>query len=271
MELAKIISHELKVDPDKIILLRHGNAVINKLLQYDTTVDELTAIQPLGTRYDFHGDGCHADVVVVVVNDRVYGVYRVHGILREGTNYSLSTDAFQQFERDRNIAEASCRRYDIERVQSITNGLAVSGWERRTRTPIQRHNDSFFWEIEVKLNAQISPIDELHSAFSKQVSESASLTPEQRLNRIQHAPRIPKKIEVINWVFVRNPDVVAHVLYRANGVCEYCQNNAPFNRRVDGTPYLEVHHIIPLSLGGDDAIDNAVALCPNCHRKTHYA
>ncbi len=37
----------------------------------------------------------------------------------------------------------------------------------------------------------------------------------------------------------------------------------------NGVPYLEEHHVIPLNEGGDDSINNAVALCPNCHRKIH--
>jgi len=38
---------------------------------------------------------------------------------------------------------------------------------------------------------------------------------------------------------------------------------------LNNEPYLEVHHIIWLSKGGDDDIDNTVALCPNCHKKMH--
>ena len=33
--------------------------------------------------------------------------------------------------------------------------------------------------------------------------------------------------------------------------------------------YLECHHVKLLARGGEDIIDNAVALCPNCHRKMH--
>ena len=36
-----------------------------------------------------------------------------------------------------------------------------------------------------------------------------------------------------------------------------------------GIPYLETHYIIWLSKGGEDSVINAVALCPNCIRKTH--
>ncbi|WP_196607201.1 HNH endonuclease [Pectinatus frisingensis] len=34
--------------------------------------------------------------------------------------------------------------------------------------------------------------------------------------------------------------------------------------------YLEVHHVIPLSKDVDDTADNAIALCPNCHRELHF-
>ncbi|WP_413817679.1 HNH endonuclease [Pseudomonas viridiflava] len=34
---------------------------------------------------------------------------------------------------------------------------------------------------------------------------------------------------------------------------------------------MEVHHKIRLADGGLDTLENAVALCPNCHRATHYA
>ena len=76
--------------------------------------------------------------------------------------------------------------------------------------------------------------------------------------------------QVTRAEFRRNPDVVAEVLARANGVCEGCGERAPFIRASDGTPYLEVHHVVMLADGGDDTVDNALGLCPNCHRKRHF-
>ena len=55
----------------------------------------------------------------------------------------------------------------------------------------------------------------------------------------------------------------------AKGICQLCGKQAPFNT-TDGKPYLESHHIVWLSEGGSDTIDNTVAVCPNCHRKLHY-
>ncbi|MDP2165535.1 MAG: HNH endonuclease signature motif containing protein [Hydrogenophaga sp.] len=60
------------------------------------------------------------------------------------------------------------------------------------------------------------------------------------------------------------------VLRRASGVCEQCNQGAPFFRLTDGTPYLEVHHRVRLSQGGADSVENAIAVCPNCHRSYHY-
>ena len=63
---------------------------------------------------------------------------------------------------------------------------------------------------------------------------------------------------------------MAEVLVRARGVCDACKKSAPFVRRSDGTPYLEVHHKTLLADGGEDTVDNAMALCPNCHRQEHF-
>lgn len=69
--------------------------------------------------------------------------------------------------------------------------------------------------------------------------------------------------------FQRDPTVKAWVLKEAAGVCECCGTDAPFEN-TDGQPFLEVHHIRKLAAGGSDTVSNAVALCPNCHRATHY-
>ncbi|WP_244103918.1 HNH endonuclease [Burkholderia ambifaria] len=45
-----------------------------------------------------------------------------------------------------------------------------------------------------------------------------------------------------------------------------CKEPAPFLRKKDHTPYLDVHHKQRLADDGDDTIENAIALCPNCHR-----
>lgn len=106
--------------------------------------------------------------------------------------------------------------------------------------------------------------------FERKVVRSLSDSHAERQKRLREAPKKPKSMAVMVNVFVRNPDVVAEVLLRAKGLCENCHQEAPFRRRLDNTPYLEVHHKVRLADGGDDTVTNAIALCPNCHRKTHY-
>jgi hypothetical protein len=80
----------------------------------------------------------------------------------------------------------------------------------------------------------------------------------------------PARTESHTTGYARDPQVVAYVEQRANGICERCKRNAPFLRGSDNSPFLEVHHVIPLSEEGSDTVENAVALCPNCHRECHH-
>ncbi len=103
-----------------------------------------------------------------------------------------------------------------------------------------------------------------------EIKKARKLNHKQRKIRLEKSVSKPKKTIVSHAVFIRNPYVVAEVLERANGVCERCKKKAPFFKDSDESPYLEVHHKIPLAEGGDDTVENSIGLCPNCHRHAHY-
>ena len=150
------------------------------------------------------------------------------------------------------------------------DNLRVSGWEDRERTTVQRSNGAFFEKIEIEQPAASQSADEIIISFEQKVQRSLRDSSITRRDRLLSAPVAPKKITVQATVFVRNEDVVAEVLFRAKGKCEACLKNAPFVRQSNSTPYLEVHHIIPLASNGEDTVANARALCPNCHREEHF-
>lgn len=75
---------------------------------------------------------------------------------------------------------------------------------------------------------------------------------------------IPKTVNV--WT--RDPSLPIKAKRKSDGKCQLCKQPAPFVNK-KGEPYLEAHHIIPLSENGLDAISNIAVLCPNCHRKMH--
>ncbi|MCP3959751.1 MAG: HNH endonuclease [bacterium] len=117
---------------------------------------------------------------------------------------------------------------------------------------------------------QIPTLAQLDDELEAAVNESSQGDPDARQERLQRAPTFPKKLTVTSVAFRRNPDVIAEVLERAKGRCELCEQDAPFLRASDGSPYLEVHHRRPLGEGGEDTVENGQALCPNCHREVHY-
>lgn len=101
---------------------------------------------------------------------------------------------------------------------------------------------------------------------------------ERRVSRLLARARIafpkgvaqPERTTRTTDVFLRDPGVKAYVLRRAGGRCEACDSPAPFKTALGGD-FLEVHHLKPLAEGGSDRAQNAVALCPNCHRAMHHA
>jgi 5-methylcytosine-specific restriction protein A len=94
------------------------------------------------------------------------------------------------------------------------------------------------------------------------------LTLDELRRRAAKATREPASRTAQATAYVRDAAVTELVKRLANGMCDLCENPAPFKDK-EGEPYLESHHVEWLAKGGADAIGNAVALCPNCHRKMH--
>ncbi|WP_261148659.1 HNH endonuclease [Serratia proteamaculans] len=70
-----------------------------------------------------------------------------------------------------------------------------------------------------------------------------------------------------SW-FERSEEVKKYVLQRANGICESCEQPAPFKKK-NGEPYLEPHHTKRLADEGPDHPQWVGAICPTCHRRIH--
>lgn len=124
--------------------------------------------------------------------------------------------------------------------------------------------------LKLTLSAKSVSLASMQEEEQKEIAEALADSSESRRNRLQGASTTPSRIRVYSYTYKRNADVVAEALYRALGKCEKCKQSAPFLRNSDGSPYLEVHHNIPLAKGGEDTLENVQALCPNCHRRVHF-
>lgn len=147
---------------------------------------------------------------------------------------------------------AYCRRLGIEVREKAPFGVARKFWDLRAHAQSELSQGRVLWD------------------FSKELSQARRRSSEERRARLETAPKRPGSSLSWTRTFHRNADVVEEVLFRANGHCEACGQPAPFLRASDGSPYLEVHHKTPLADGGEDTVENAIALCPNCHRKAHF-
>jgi hypothetical protein len=272
LNLAQLVTQEVQVPVEAIMFLRHGNDKIALLRRHGVTIEEYTRVQPIGSKYDYFNPAePRIAIVVVVAEDRIYGVYRVVGVEEEGPTYSVATEAYKNFDMEQDIPERECRRFNLSPIVSVCIGLPVRGWEGRAIATVQRSNHSFFNEVEVGPTTVQDEREFVEQNFQRRVFASLRDTSQERAKRLALAERIPHRVALTSFVFARNPDVVAETLFRANGICQMCGSAAPFIRRSDHSPYLEVHHRTPLSERGEDTVENAIALCPNCHRKAHYS
>ncbi len=112
--------------------------------------------------------------------------------------------------------------------------------------------------------------EEFERYKNKIQKETKKLSLDELKSKALEKRKILKKVNVQSTQYLRDPFVSEYVKKVANGICQDCKQPAPFISKKTGEPYLETHHIKPLSQGGSDTIDNVIALCPNCHRKRHY-
>ncbi len=164
---------------------------------------------------------------------------------------------------------------DFERNKEV---LLTSGGSFSLGKEIGREiEDCADKDFEGQITFSIPDTDYLIQAeesFQKEVSrslrDSANARRDRLAARLAAGQAKPQRYTSSTTLFYRDEDVVAEVLLRVNGKCEMCKTLAPFRRATTGEHYLEVHHLQWLARDGDDTVENAIALCPNCHREAHY-
>jgi len=77
-------------------------------------------------------------------------------------------------------------------------------------------------------------------------------------------------------VYARDRKKATRRMELENFKCEHDNSHNLFISRSTKKPYLEAHHLIPMSLQKNtetslDTLDNIFCLCPHCHRAIHHA
>ncbi|MFH5883666.1 HNH endonuclease [Halalkalibaculum sp. DA3122] len=180
---------------------------------------------------------------------------------RNGTSY-VKTEFYKKLSKNH---DPSAKSFEY-RMQNISHILDTQGRQwipglkpaRNVGTNVTARIERILSEVEKKvIETSASFEEEVRNIQSKIGSEPPKGT------------KKPHSTSYQTTHYERDPKVVAWVLNQANGICECCEKPAPFNKG-DGTPFLEVHHIQRLADDGEDTVNNAIALCPNCHRELHF-
>ena len=110
--------------------------------------------------------------------------------------------------------------------------------------------------VEAEIESRPLPVSPIRNGQRKPIETTTSAS----TNRV-----IPK----------RNVTVAVNALCIANHECEVNQNHKTFMRKVSKLPYMESHHLVPISRFRDfryslDIEENIISLCPTCHRLLHH-
>ncbi|WP_212001208.1 MrcB family domain-containing protein [Chitinophaga sp. HK235] len=85
----------------------------------------------------------------------------------------------------------------------------------------------------------------------------------------------PSQQPIIPTKWPRSERIASKALLNANYKCEVDNRHQTFKSGKTKKPFVEAHHLIPISLQDGfrysiDVPENIIALCPNCHRAFHH-
>nr|WP_249410146.1 HNH endonuclease [Halomonas venusta] len=92
-----------------------------------------------------------------------------------------------------------------------------------------------------------------------------------------NSPKPPMKLRSTQgFQYERSPVLAVEALEAAGYTCENNPEHTTFISASTSKQYMEAHHLIPVSKteyfeSSLDVVENLVSLCPNCHRKIHFA
>jgi hypothetical protein len=192
MRLVDLVTRDTGAGYDQIMLLRHSNRDIEKLISLGGSVEEHTAIHRKNSDYDYWADGKpRIDVVAVVVGHRLFGVYRVVGVKKEGaTPSALGSDSYRRFRRELKKKEEPARLFEIDRISSAADDKAVTGWTAPIRATLRYHPDrtTLFWKIAVAVGDR-APIYAEDREYTKAELDNAVCNNGLRFRNVQTSNR----------------------------------------------------------------------------------
>jgi 5-methylcytosine-specific restriction enzyme A len=222
----------------------------------------------------------HANALIIV-SDHTKSTYddRWIGDIFHYTGMGLIGPQSLDFSQNKTLSNSNRNNITVHLFEVFQRGryiymgevyLAGEPYEEIQPDSIGNPRKVYMFPLKLKDGQQqvvLSP-EALISKIIIQERKAKKLDDEELETKARYAPKKPGSRKVSASGYDRNAYVTEYAKRRANGICQLCDKPAPFVDK-KGKPYLETHHIIWLSKGGEDTIENTIAICPNCHRKMH--
>lgn len=162
--------------------------------------------------------------------------------------------------KERKIVSIASSKY-----QDVVEAGIKEAYPEKNEAEIEAYLEKIFgYEVEINEWEET-----LKAKWEDAIIQAKKLSIKEREQLLAQAPKKPRRIITTTTHIEYSPVIIAQRLALAEGKCEKCGKKAPFINPTDGMPYLEVHHIKAIKDGGEDILDNTIALCPNCHREVH--
>ncbi len=164
-------------------------------------------------------------------------------------------------------------------------GAIESFYYPRTALPTEK-------DLEAHFFALLSNYDKLYKAVGADLQGIAPITEAEYQDVVLEKASAAKPLDLPSnqdggfpvpmlkvtggkLAYVRNPSVAARALQDAGFVCELDAEHWTFESRASSRPYVEAHHLVPMSKQHlfDVSLDvtaNIVCLCATCHRLLHF-
>ena len=217
---------------------------------------------------------------LVIISNHVNSIYDDRWISDEFhyTGMGMEGDQHLEFAQNKTLAESSKNQVDIhlfevfkEKEYTYAGKVILAGKPYKEKQPDKNNHQRSVWMFPLKLagkNTLTVSEDIIRDNFERKAKKARNLSNSELKHRADSSLPIAGNRLVASKQYDRNAWVAEYAKRRADGICQLCKNEAPFRDKT-GNPFLETHHLIWLSKGGEDTIKNTVALCPNCHRRMH--
>ncbi|WP_414835427.1 HNH endonuclease [Bacillus sp. Ba 3] len=175
--------------------------------------------------------------------------------LYESNENGIGVYLFEAFQPGEHIFMGQVRLVEepFQEIQEDTQGKERKVW---------------IFPIRILKDNVILPKNLVQNKQEKEQKEAKKLDYYKLKERAKKATPVSNKRYTKTETYQRNEFVAEFSKKRANGICELCEQKAPFEDK-KRNPYLESHHVEWLSEGGEDTIYNTVGVCANCHRRLH--